>query len=124
MERTLSKRRIFELYLNLIEWGDGVFGAEAAARHYFGVSAADLAPRQALLLAAVIINPHRYRVLDPPRRIERRVRMIASRMRRRGALDQVQYDQALGLAPPAPPPDSTAPPGDSLAAPVSPPATP
>ena len=60
MERALSKRRIFELYLNLIEWGDGVFGAEAAARHYFGVSAADLSPRQAPLLAAVIINPRRY----------------------------------------------------------------
>ena len=123
MERTLSKRRIFELYLNLIEWGDGVFGAEAAARRYFGVSAADLSPRQALLLAAVIINPHRYSVLDPPRRIERRVRMIASRMRRRGALDQAQYDQALGLPPPAPP-DSGATAGDSLGAPLSPPATP
>jgi monofunctional biosynthetic peptidoglycan transglycosylase len=119
MERTLSKRRIFELYLNLIEWGDGIFGAEAAARHYFGVSAADLSPRQALLLAAVIINPHRYSVLDPPRRIERRVRMIASRMHRRGALDPVQYDQALGL-PPSPPTDSSASPD----APLSPPATP
>jgi monofunctional glycosyltransferase len=123
MERALSKRRIFELYLNLIEWGDGVFGAEAAARRYFGVSAADLSPRQALLLAAVIINPRRYPVLDPPRRIERRVRMIASRMRRRGALDPVQYDQALGLPRPAPP-DSSPTPGDSLGAPLSPPATP
>lgn len=123
MERALSKRRIFELYLNLIEWGDGVFGAEAAARRYFGVSAADLSPRQALLLAAVIINPHRYSVLAPPRRIERRVRMIASRMRRRGALDEAQYEQALGLPPPAPP-DPRATPGGSPGAPLSPPATP
>ena len=123
MERALSKRRIFELYLNLIEWGDGVFGAEAAARHYFGVTAADLSPRQALLLAAVIINPRRFAVLDPPRRIERRVHMIASRMRRRGALDAAQYDQALGLPPPAPP-DSAAAPGDSADAPLRPPATP
>jgi monofunctional biosynthetic peptidoglycan transglycosylase len=123
MERALSKRRIFELYLNLIEWGDGVFGAEAAARRYFGVSAADLSPRQALLLAAVIINPHRYSVLDPPRRIERRVRMIASRLRRRGALDQAQYEQALGLPPPTPPDPRTAP-RDSLGGPLSPPATP
>ena len=45
MERALSKRRIFELYLNLIEWGDGVFGAEAAARHYFGVSGGGRSPR-------------------------------------------------------------------------------
>jgi monofunctional biosynthetic peptidoglycan transglycosylase len=124
MERTLSKRRIFELYLNLIEWGDGVFGAEAAARHYFGVSAADLSPRQALLLAAVIINPRRYPVLDPPRRIERRVHMIASRMHRRGVLDQAQYDQALGLPPPAPPLDSPGTPGDAPGAPLSPPAIP
>jgi monofunctional biosynthetic peptidoglycan transglycosylase len=101
MERALSKRRIFELYLNLIEWGDGVFGAEAAARHSFGVSASDLSPRQALLLAAVIINPRRYSVLDPPRRIQRRVRMIASRMRRRGYLDDLQYADAIGALAPA-----------------------
>lgn len=124
MERTLSKRCIFELYLNLIEWDDGVFGAEAAERQYFGVSTTDLSPRQALPLAAVIINPHRYPVLDPPRRIERRVRMIASRMRRRRALDHTQRDQVPGLPPPAPSPDSTAAPGDPLGAPLSPPATP
>ena len=128
MERALSKRRIFELYLNLIEWGDGIYGAEAAARRYFGVSAADLSPRQALLLAAVIINPRRYSVLDPPRRIERRVRMIASRMRRRGALDEAQYQEALGLPPPALPPDLIEAPVDSTpdssGVPLSPPATP
>ena len=47
MERTLSKRRILEIYLNIAEWGDGVFGAEAAARHHFGVPAAALTPEQA-----------------------------------------------------------------------------
>ena len=132
LERALSKRRIFELYLNLIEWGDGVFGAEAAARHYFGVSAADLSPRQATLLAAVIINPRRYSVLAPGRRIERRVRMIAGRMHRRGALDDAQYAQALGLPPPPPPadssavsaaPDTTSAPAEP-AGPLSPPASP
>ena len=86
-------------------------------------SAADLSPRQALLLAAVIINPHRYSVLEPSRRIERRVRMIASRMRRRGALDELQYEQALGLSPPAAP-DSMPSTGESVGAPLSPPATP
>ena len=109
MERALSKRRIFELYLNLIEWGDGVFGAEAAARHYFGVSAAELSPRQATLLAAVVINPRRYSVLAPSRRIERRVRMIAGRLHRRGAFDDAQYAAALGLPPPRALPDSAAP---------------
>ena len=102
IERALPKRRIFELYLNLIEWGDGVFGAEAAARRYFGVSAAGLSERQAVLLAAVIINPRRFSVLHPNRRIERRVRLIASRMRRRGYLSADQYAVAIG-APLEPP---------------------
>ena len=100
LERALSKRRIFELYLNEIEWGDGVFGAEAAARRHFGVSAMELDPRQAVLLAAIIINPRRYSPLAPAPRIERRVRMIAARLHRRGALDDRQYRVALGEAPP------------------------
>jgi monofunctional biosynthetic peptidoglycan transglycosylase len=111
IERALSKRRIFELYLNLIEWGDGLYGVEAAARHDFGVPAAALSPRQAVLLAAVIINPRRYPVLDPPRRIERRVRLIAGRMWRRGLLSEVQYREAIGELDPAAaaPPDSATP---------------
>jgi monofunctional biosynthetic peptidoglycan transglycosylase len=60
MERTLSKRRILELYLNVAEWGDGVFGAEAAARHHFGASAASLGPEQAAWLAAILPSPRRY----------------------------------------------------------------
>jgi monofunctional biosynthetic peptidoglycan transglycosylase len=60
MERTLSKRRILELYLNVAEWGEGVFGAEAAARHHFGVPAAALGPEQALWLAAILPSPRRY----------------------------------------------------------------
>jgi len=105
LERSLSKRRIFEIYLNRIEWGPGIFGIEAAARRDFGVSASDLSPRQALLLAAVIINPVRYSVAAPEPRIEGRVRMIAGRMKRRGFLDEAQYREALGL-PPEPPVDS------------------
>ena len=104
LERALSKRRIFELYLNLIEWGDGVYGADAAARRYFNVSAAELSERQAVLLAAVIINPRRYSPLRPPRRIEKRVRTIATRMRRRGFLNEGQYLAAIGSAPPPRPP--------------------
>jgi monofunctional glycosyltransferase len=60
LERTLTKRRILELYLNVAEWGEGVFGAEAAARHHFGVAAAALAPEQAAWLAAVLPSPRRY----------------------------------------------------------------
>jgi len=60
LESTLSKRRILELYLNFAEWGEGVFGAEAAARHHFGVSAAALGPQQAAFLAAILPSPRRY----------------------------------------------------------------
>jgi monofunctional biosynthetic peptidoglycan transglycosylase len=60
LEGVMSKQRIFEIYLNVIEWGNGVFGAEAAARHYFGVSAAELSPEQAARLAAMVPNPRYY----------------------------------------------------------------
>lgn len=99
LESALSKRRIFELYLNEIEWGDGIFGAEAASQRYFQVAAADLDARQAALLAAIIINPRRFSPLRPTSRIEKRVRMIASRLHRRGAFDDAQYALAIGTAP-------------------------
>lgn len=60
LETVWSKRRIFEVYLNVIEWGNGVFGAEAAARHYFGISAAQLGPEQAARLAGMVPNPRYY----------------------------------------------------------------
>ncbi len=60
LETLWSKRRIFEVYLNVIEWGNGVFGAEAAARHYFGTSAAQLGPEQAAKLAGMVPNPRFY----------------------------------------------------------------
>ncbi len=60
MEQVLDKERILEIYLNVIEWGDGVFGAEAAARHYFGVSAAQLSQQQAAKMAAMVPRPRFY----------------------------------------------------------------
>ena len=60
IEALWDKQRILEVYLNVVEWGDGIFGAEAAARHYYGVSAAQLAPEQAARLAAYLPNPKRY----------------------------------------------------------------
>ncbi|WP_298918041.1 monofunctional biosynthetic peptidoglycan transglycosylase [uncultured Algimonas sp.] len=60
-----TKRRIMEIYLNVAEWGDGIFGAEAAAQARFGKSAADLSGREAALLAAVLPSPNKWRV-DPP----------------------------------------------------------
>lgn len=78
MERTLSKRRILELYLNVAEWGEGVFGAEAAARHHFGSSAAALGPEQAAWLAAVLPSPRRYeRGRTTPYLIERSDTILA-----------------------------------------------
>jgi monofunctional biosynthetic peptidoglycan transglycosylase len=93
LEAALPKARIFEIYLNVIEWGDGIWGAEAAARTYFGSSAASLSREQAALLAAAIINPRLYSPAHPPARLLRRQRILLSRM---GGYD--------------PPPDTPAPP--------------
>ena len=60
LENLWSKQRILEVYLNVIEWGNGVFGAEAAARHYFNTSAAQLGPEQAARLAGMVPNPRFY----------------------------------------------------------------
>jgi monofunctional biosynthetic peptidoglycan transglycosylase len=60
LEQMWSKRRILEVYLNIIEWGNGVFGAEAAARHYYGIGAGQLGPEQAARLAAIVPNPRFY----------------------------------------------------------------
>ena len=60
LETVMDKQRIFEIYLNVIEWGNGVFGAEAAARHYYHVSAAQLSADQAAKLAAMVPNPRYY----------------------------------------------------------------
>ena len=60
IENTMSKRRILELYLNYAEWGEGVFGAEAAARYHFGVPAGALTPEQGAWLAAILPSPRRY----------------------------------------------------------------
>lgn len=60
LEWLMSKRRILEIYLNVIEWGNGIFGVEAAARHHFGTSAARLDPEQAARLAAMVPSPRRY----------------------------------------------------------------
>jgi monofunctional biosynthetic peptidoglycan transglycosylase len=80
LEVELKKARILELYLNVIEWGDGIYGAEAAARAYFGVSASELSPQQAALLAAAIINPRLLNPARPSTRLIRRQQLILRRM--------------------------------------------
>ena len=82
LERNLSKWRILELYLNVIEWGDGIYGAEAASQAYFGVSASRLGPAQAARLAAMIPNPRTvYNPRTNPRNVSRRQRVIQRYMR-------------------------------------------
>jgi monofunctional biosynthetic peptidoglycan transglycosylase len=81
LEGALSKQRILELYLNCVEWGDGIFGAEAAARTYFRVPASGLNAEQSALLAGSLINPRRYSPGAPPRRLLARQRIILRRMR-------------------------------------------
>lgn len=84
LERNLSKRRIVELYLNVAEWGDGIFGIEAASRHYFAKAAADLTAREAARLAVVLPNPLRYHPTAGGPYVERRAEAIHRIMVRRG----------------------------------------
>jgi monofunctional glycosyltransferase len=77
LERDLSKKRILEIYLNVIEWGDGIYGAEAASRTYFNKSASQLSPQEAAYLAAMIPSP--LNVFNPkknPKRLARRQKVV------------------------------------------------
>jgi monofunctional biosynthetic peptidoglycan transglycosylase len=77
LERTLTKRRILEIYLNVIEWGDGIYGAEAAAQHYFHKPASALSVNEAAFLSAMIPNPRTvFNPLVNPKRVARRQRII------------------------------------------------
>ncbi len=80
LEHELSKTRIFELYLNNIEWGDGIWGAEAAARTYFGMPASAIGPDQAALMAGAIVNPRVLNIARPNARLRARQRIIRARM--------------------------------------------
>ena len=80
IETLWSKRRILEVYLNVIEWGNGIFGAEAASRRYFRVSASGLGPDQAAHLAAMIPNPRYYERNQSARGLLKRKAIIAARM--------------------------------------------
>ncbi|MDQ6627411.1 MAG: transglycosylase domain-containing protein [Pseudomonadota bacterium] len=80
MELVLGKRRIFEIYLNSVEWGEGVFGAEAAARHYFRVGAGALSVRQAALLAVMLPAPKRFERRPGSPYVTGRAATVAARM--------------------------------------------
>ena len=80
LEASLTKRRILEIYLNVIEWGDGIFGCEAAARAYFTKGASELSREEAALMAGAIINPRELNVGHPNRRLLRRQQIVLRRM--------------------------------------------
>jgi monofunctional biosynthetic peptidoglycan transglycosylase len=80
LEHHLSKRRILELYLNVAEWGRGVYGAEAAAQHHFGKSAIELTEEEAAMLAAILPSPRRYDPLRITRHVAARQRTILRNM--------------------------------------------
>ncbi len=84
LEKALSKRRILELYINVAEWGDGIFGIAQASRHYYGVSPAQLSARQASRLAAVLPNPIIFSPSGSSRYVRNRSNIIYSIMRKRG----------------------------------------
>jgi len=121
LERDLSKKRILELYLNVIEWGDGVYGCEAAARRYYGKPAAELSEHEAAGLAAMIPSPRRINPRVGPARHERAQRRILWLMARAGYVKRDVAD--LGVEPaPEPLADADAESGPEPVEPDEPPA--
>ncbi|HEY2324282.1 MAG TPA: monofunctional biosynthetic peptidoglycan transglycosylase [Thermoanaerobaculia bacterium] len=106
LERHLTKKRILELYLNVVEMGERVYGAEAAARFYFHKPASSLTPREAALLAGCLPNPQMMVASSPNKRLRARQRMILSRLRRWGYL--AESEVLTEKKPAAPPVTDTA----------------
>ena len=114
LDRELGKRRVLELYLNVVEWGKGVFGCEAAARAYFSKSCADLTPDEAVAMAVVLPNPRRWDPSKNGRYVQRNSARIVKRMAASGlwpeeddAGDSTPVEDAVAPAPaPAPVPES------------------
>jgi monofunctional biosynthetic peptidoglycan transglycosylase len=120
LEAELSKERLLELYLNVVEWGDGIFGAEAAARFWFGRPARELNPTEAARLALALPNPRQRSPKVRSSYLDRRAAGLLRIMWRQGVLSEEAYQSALpglGVAPPAAP-------SVSPAAPAAPPAFP
>jgi monofunctional biosynthetic peptidoglycan transglycosylase len=95
METVLSKKRILELYLNVIEWGEEVFGVEAASRYYFKKPSSQLTPEEAARLASVLPNPRRYNAAGNQRYVVNRSNLICSIMVKRGIIAP-EYNEVTG----------------------------
>jgi len=94
MEKVLSKKRILEIYLNVVEWGEGIFGIEAASRHYYGKPASELGSEEAARLAAVLPNPRKYNPIGESRYVVSRSNLIYSIMVRRGIVVP-EYEEVI-----------------------------
>lgn len=94
MEKVLSKKRILELYLNVVEWGEGIFGVEAASRHYYGKPSSELTPQEAARLAAVLPNPRKYNPAGDQRYVINRSNLIYRIMIQRGMVVP-EYEEAI-----------------------------
>jgi monofunctional biosynthetic peptidoglycan transglycosylase len=127
LERHLPKRRILALYLNVAEWGDGVFGIEAGARARFGTSAASVSTAQAVVLASMLPAPRRVDLENPSTWLKRRARRLLDRLRTAHRISSDEHLHASAeleriLAGPAPEDDREEPPDDGpadLGAPVA-----
>jgi monofunctional glycosyltransferase len=95
LERNLSKQRIFEIYLNVIEWGDGIYGIDGASRRYFGKSSSELLPEEGAILAAMIPNPRRYTPARNLKYLEKRKKEILERLARWKYLPTDEYQAAI-----------------------------
>ena len=139
LEHELSKTRIFELYLNNIEWGDGIWGAEAAAQAYFNIPASAVGPDEAALMAGAIVNPRLLNIAKPNGRLRARQRIIRARMGNvtpppvvavpppaQGGEPVSQPDEESGAEPTEPPPPDDQPlqPEPSITEPPAPTAEP
>lgn len=92
IEALWPKARIMEVYVNVIEYGDGVYGAQAASRKFFGKDASQLGPAEAARLAAVLPNPRKYNAAKPGPYVQRRTRAIQRQMRALGGPAYVAFD--------------------------------
>ncbi len=100
LERALRKPRILELYLNVIEWGRGIYGAEAAAQAYFGKAATDLTPDEAVALASVLPSPRRWSPISEKAFMARRRSKLLSRLARSGYLEEGTWGGSVAIEPP------------------------
>jgi monofunctional biosynthetic peptidoglycan transglycosylase len=92
LERHLPKTRILELYLNIVEWGDGIYGIGTASRHYYGKRASELTPDEAVALASVLPNPRRYVPTGGSKYVENRSKIIHDIMVKRGIVALVEEE--------------------------------